>query len=68
MVFHTLEHIVDSMRGWKRPLYSYSRSYSTKYDVNRRIRWLIRTYGDENIAQMPVKDDPSTVEVYVRVR
>lgn len=68
MVYHTFEHVIDSMRGWKRPLYTYTRSYRSRNDVRRRISWLCREYGDENIAHMPQKGDPSTEMVYIRVR
>lgn len=68
MAFHTLEHKIDSLRGWKRPLYSGSRVYGTKSDVLKRIRWLEREYGHENVAHMTHKGDPSTEIVYVRIR
>jgi len=67
MSYHTLEHKISSMRGWKRPLYSGTRVYRTKSDVMKRIRWLCNEYGDENVAHMPCKGDPSTEIVYVRL-
>ncbi len=67
MSYHTLEHKISSMRGWKRPLYSGTRVYRTKMDVMRRISWLQHEYGDENVAHMPCKGDPSTEIVYVRL-
>lgn len=67
MSYHTLEHKISSLRGWKRPLYSGTRVYRTKSDVMRRISWLQREYGDENVAHMPCKGDESTEIVYIRM-
>lgn len=67
MPYHTLEHRISSMRGWKRPLYSGIRVYRTKNDVKRRISWLCNEYGDENIVHMPCKNDPTTEIVYIRL-
>lgn len=47
MSYHTFENVIDSMRGWKRPLYSYTRVYRTKNGVLGRIRLLQMEYGDE---------------------
>lgn len=67
MSYHTLEHTITSKRGWKRPLYSGERVYRSLNDVKKRIAWLCREYGEENIAHMPKKGDPSTEEVYIRI-
>lgn len=67
MPFHTIEHKISSMRGWKRPLYSGTRVYRTKVDIKRRIRWLENEYGTENVVHETKKDDPSTEIVYVRL-
>lgn len=67
MSYHTLEHTITSKRGWKRPLYSGSRVYRSMRDVMKRISYLARQYGDENVVHMPKKGDPSTVEVYIRI-
>ena len=68
MSYHTFENVIDSMRGWKRPLYSYTRVYRTKNGVLGRIRLLQMEYGDENIAHMPKKGDPTTEVVYIRIK
>lgn len=68
MSYHTYEHVIDSIRGWKRPLYSYKRVYRTKNGALGRIRLLQMEYGDENIATMPDKNDPTTEIVYIRVK
>ena len=67
MSYHTLEHKITSLRGWKRPLYSGSRVYRTKMDVQKRIWWLEDEYGEENVVHMPKRDDPTTEEVYIRL-
>ncbi len=68
MSYHTLEHTIDSMRGWKRPLWSGTRVYRTKNQINGRIAYLEYEYGSENIAHMPLKGDPSTEVIYIRIR
>ena len=68
MAYNAVEHIVESMRGWKRPLNSYRRRFGSKYGLNRRISYLRREYGDENVVVRPMKGDKGTVEVYVRVK
>lgn len=68
MPYHTQEHVIDSKRGWKRPLYSYTRVYKTKNGVRWRIDSLKNEYGEENIANMPCKRDPTTEIVYIRIR
>lgn len=68
MAYHTLEHRIDSIRGWKRPLYSGTRVYRSMREVRKRIAWLCREYGDENIAHMPDRRDATTEIVYIRVR
>jgi hypothetical protein len=55
------------MRGWKRPLWTGTRVYRTKNDIMKRISWLCRQYGDENIAHMPKKGDPTTEIIYIRL-
>lgn len=67
MPFHTIEHKVTSMRGWKRPLYSGTRVYRTKIDVKRRIKWLENEYGAENVVHETKKGDPSTEVVRIRL-
>lgn len=67
MSYHTQELTVTSKRGWKRPLYSGSRVYRTIEDVKRRIQWLAREYGQENVVHMEKKGDPSTEIVYIRL-
>ena len=67
MAYHTLEHTITSKRGWKRPLYSGSRVYRTMKDVKKRISWLAREYGEENVVAMPKKGDPTTEVVYIRL-
>ena len=68
MAFRTYEKMIDSSRGYKRPLYSYTRSYRTFNDVRRRISQLIREYGEDNVIHMPCKDENDAALVYVRVR
>lgn len=67
MSYHTIEHRVTSMRGWKRPLYSGNRVYRTVHEVKRRIAYLAREYGEENVVHMPKKGDPTTEIVYIRL-
>lgn len=67
MPFYTQEHTVTSKRGWKRPLYTSRRVYRTFDDAMRRVSWLSREYGAENVVSMPKKSDPSTQVVYVRL-
>lgn len=67
MAFYTLEHKVDSMRGWKRPLYTGRRVYPSLNAIKGRIRLLEREYGQENVVHMHQKGDLSTEVVYVRV-
>lgn len=67
MPFHTLEHRIDSMRSWKRPLYSGTRVYRTQSQVKSRIAFLEYEYGKENVAHMPCKGDASTEVVYIRL-
>ena len=67
MSYHTLEHTITSKRGWKRPLYSGNRVYRTFNDVLKRISYLSREYGDENVIHMRKKGDPTTEIVYIRV-
>lgn len=68
MSYHTVEHKIDSMRGWKRPLYTGKRVYRSTREVKKRIGWLCREYGDENIVHMPDKCDSRTEIVFVRVK
>ena len=68
MAFRTYEKIIDSTRGWKRPLHSYTRYYKTFNDVRRRISYLVREYGSENVVHMPCKNENDAALVYVRVR
>lgn len=67
MPYHTLEHKISSMRGWKRPLYSGTRVYRTREAVRQRISWLCSEYGEENVAHMASKADPTTEIVYIRL-
>lgn len=67
MSYHTSEHKITSLRGWKRPLYSGTRVYRTIRDVKKRIRWLEGEYGEENVVHMPKRGDPTTEEVYIRL-
>ena len=67
MTHYTLECKVSSMGSWRRPLYTGRRSYYNQTQVNKRIRWLRNEYGEENIATRPMKGDPLTTVVYVRV-
>lgn len=67
MTYHTIEHKITSIRGWKRPLYSGSRVYGSEKAVKGRINWLKREYGEDNVVHMAQKDDPSTEIVYVRL-
>ena len=65
--YKTVEHKVNSMRGWKRPLYTGHRTYRSADEIKRRIGWLNREYGRDNVVPMVSKDDPLTTVVYVRV-
>lgn len=67
MSYYTQEHTITSGRGWKRPLYTSKRVYSTFEDVKRRISRLKREFGAENVVDMPKKGDPCTQVVYVRL-
>lgn len=68
MAYHTVEHKFDSMRGWKKPLYSGTRVYRNKREVSNRISHLCREWGYDNVFPMPDKKDPTTTVVYVRVK
>lgn len=65
MSYHTDECIVHSMRGYKRPLYRYRRVYRSKDDVKKRISYLRREYGDDNVVSM--SGDRLTQIVYIRI-
>lgn len=67
MSYYTLEHTITSKRGWKRPLFTSNRVYRTLGEVRRRISWLSREYGEENVSYRPKKGDPNTEEVYIRI-
>lgn len=67
MSYYTQEHTITSERGWKRPLFTSKRVYRSLRDVRRRIAWLCREYGEENVIYKPKKGDPSTEEVYIRL-
>lgn len=67
MAYHTSERIVHSMRGYNRPLYKYQRVYRNKDEVNRRISYLKREYGEDNVVSMPMCDDSTTEIVYIRI-
>ena len=67
MSYYTLEHTITSKRGWKKPLFTSNRVYRTMMDVKKRISWLAREYGSENVVAMPKKGDPNTEVVYIRL-
>lgn len=67
MSFYTQEHTITSARGWKRPLFTSRRVYRTEKDIRKRISWLSREYGYENVVHMPKKGDASTELVYIRL-
>jgi len=67
MSYQTIERTVSSMRGYKNPLWTGSRVYSTKNGVASRIKWLCNEFGRDNVVHMPKKDDLNTEIVYIRV-
>lgn len=67
MSYYTQEHTITSKRGWKQPLFTSNRVYRTMQDVKKRIAWLGREYGHENVVSMPKKGDPNTEVVYIRL-
>jgi len=67
MAFYTQERVVSSMRGYKKPLYSYRRVYGSLGEVKRRINHLVRDYGSENIVVEGLNGAPNTQVVYIRV-
>lgn len=67
MPYYTLEHVITSKGGWKRPLFTRNRVYRSLEQVSSRIFRLRREYGAENVVCRTKIGDPNTKEVFIRL-
>ena len=67
MSYHTKEHVIARNASWKKPSFTRNRVYRTKNDAMRRISWLAREFGYENVVHEPSKNELNTEVVYIRL-
>lgn len=67
MAFRIIEHTISSFGGFKRPLETNVIEFCDKLRADRRVSWLRREFGAENIALRPVRGQLAVAEVFVRV-
>ena len=67
MAYQVIEHKVSSMRGYKNPIHTGRRTYHSRREVTKRVRWLRSEYGEDDVVNMHSKADPHTEIVYIRV-
>lgn len=67
MAFRIIEHTIKSVFGHKRPVETKSIDFCDRSRADRRVSWLRREYGFENIVFEPQKGNPALAVVYVRV-
>lgn len=67
MAFRIIEHTISSIRGCKKPLETKDMLFCDRNRAERRVSWLRREFGSENIAFSMLKGQPEAALVYVRV-